>query len=138
MPSFKINEKKRDLINRHGETFGLPLFDKSASGYYPNWLCTGSSVKAEVWSKIKNTERLNEDAWKILNTMINRGGHLTDNEIEEATGFRINIITGRRNDLCEAGLVTGLPPKTKTGKSGRPNKVWHVNYKNLYNRINGM
>lgn len=136
MTTVKKNAKYIDRINRHGQTTDLPLFNQTnaAKRDYPKWLCTGSSVKAEVWGKIKGTEKLNEDAWTILNAMINQGGHLTDNEIEEATGLRINIVTGRRNDLCEAGLVTGFPPKTKTGESGRPNKIWHVNYKNLLMR----
>lgn len=143
MPTVKLNEKKRDLIERFGQTAGLPLFDEPAMaikkniGNYPTWLCTGTSVKAEVWDKIKDSEKLNENAWIVLNAMINHGGHLTDNEIEEVTGLRINIITARRNNLIEVGLVTGFPDITKIAKSGKPNKIWHVNFKNLYNRIHG-
>jgi hypothetical protein len=141
MLTVKRNPKLAERIERFGDTVDLPLFDQpktaGSNKNYPKWLCTGTSVKADVWDKIKGSERLNDDAWTILSTMITHGGRMTDNEIEEATGMRINIITGRRNNLIEAGLVTGFPDITKKGKSGKPNKIWHVNFKNLYNRIHG-
>ena len=145
MLTVKRNPKLEERIERFGQTVDLPLFDQpkrtttaGSSKNYPTWLCTGTSVKAGVWDKIKSSEKLNEDAWTILNAMINLGGKLTDNEIEETTGLRINIITGRRNDLVEAGLVTGFPHITKRGKSGKPNKIWHVNYKNLETRLGAL
>ena len=141
MPTVKINPRLEERIERFGQTVDLPLFEQAHTAGsrkdYPKWLCTGTSVKAEAWKKIKDSEKLNSDAWEILEVMILHGGHLTDNEIEEYTGMRINIITGRRNDLIEAGLVTGFPETTKKGRSGRPNKIWHVDFKNLYNRIHG-
>lgn len=146
---YKHNPWLRERINNKGITDGLPLFEqnKTPTNKIPHWIWDGSRIKAEVYDKLKNSDKWVKDQLQVLCCMIELGGSATDNEIKEASGLEINIVTGRRNDLVKMGYVTSYPDHSKKDKDGKPgvkkklgpkgvaNTLWFVDFKKIYSTI---
>ena len=133
----KVHPEKVDRINRFGQTADLPLFEQpnlKENKKYPNWICNGTSVKAEVWSQIKNTEKIAKDCWTVLKAIINAGGSATDHEIKQITGLELHIVSARRNTLIQIGYVKSSPGKKKMGPHGKLNTLWEIDFEVLRKR----
>jgi len=131
MPYSK-NKKKEKFLNKHGNTAGLPLFDQNNPALnWPDWIWNGNDVKAEAYElmqeKFKNIGML-----EYIRTMIKLGGAATDNEVKANSDLEINIITARRKNGQEQGLVKSFNGSKKIGPFGVSNKIWYLNYKGLH------
>ena len=136
--SYKRNIVKEERINRYGQTVDLPLFNQEREVpkiQYPNWIWDGTSVKAEVYNKMK--EKFAEDSLEYLNAVISLGGQATDHEVKEFFGdddkWPLHIVSARRNYFLYEPfyIITSYPKQDKIGPKGKSNTIWFVNYKNL-------
>ncbi|MCF8261582.1 MAG: hypothetical protein K9J12_12465 [Melioribacteraceae bacterium] len=140
---YERNEYKDELILLQGQTEGLPLFEQeklnSTTVQHPDWLWSGNSIKAEIYNKMK--EKFALDSLIYLNALVQLGGAATDHEIKELFSdvekWPLHIVAARRNYFTKSPfyLVESFPGKTKLGPSGKPNTIWYLNYKNLYQII---
>lgn len=154
MSKYKFNPLLEEQIMRRGVTVGLPLFEQPKdtadqdTRHLPHWVWDGSGIKAEIYNKLKHCRKWKQNQLEVMQAMITLGGSATDNELKEVTELEINIVTARRNDLVQLGLVTSFPDnakpkksngepqvKKKLGPHGVANTLWFVNFKNLYNRL---
>lgn len=152
---FRPNIAKEEMIQRLGITAGLPLFNqepdnksslppacrqarlgKGLRDGLPNWLWSGSGIKAEIYNKLK--DKFAEDSLEYLNALINLGGRATDHEVKEYFNdndkWPLHIVSARRNYFTKAPfyIITSFPGQEKQGPKGRPNTIWFINYKNLF------
>lgn len=137
MSYLKPNPLKENLINKYGQTFGLPLFEDKAQykasptqRNLPNWIWDASGVKAEVYNKLKG--HLAESRLKVIMAMLKLGGAATDEEIHEQSGLRLSSVNARRNELITLGVIYSFNYVKKLGSSGVPNTVWHLNLNKLH------
>ncbi len=154
------NKAKEGWIERCGVTVGLPLFesakyagkraeskviseshlDKLSVISIPDWIWSGSGIKAEVYHKMKN--KFAEDSLLYLIAILQLGGKATDHQVKDyfndAGQWPLHIVSARRNYFCcgENPVITSYPGKTVIGPKGKPNTVWFVNFKNLHKIIN--
>lgn len=132
---WKVNEKKKRLIKKYGITAGLPLFDSVLpSSNLPDWIWNGTEMKAEVYEKLSEHYKV-KGMMEYIETVIKLGGNATDNEVEASSNLRPNIITARRNNLMEHGIVrtfkNGEETLCRMGPYGVKNTIWFLNFKAL-------
>ena len=136
---FRENAIKRDRIDRFGITVDLPLFNQPQEVpaiQHPSWLWAGTGIKADIYNKLK--DKFADDSFQYLQALINLGGQATDNQVKEyfndSETWPLHIVSARRNYFTKAPfyLVTSYPGKVVMGPKGRPNTIWFINYKNLY------
>lgn len=147
------NTDKERLIRKHGVTYGLPLFETSPAlssspqpspqrgeGVgMPDWIWSGSGVKAEVFELLKN--KFNQDAIEYLKAIVSIGGRATDHEVKEKINsdrFPLHIVAARRNHWVGHPyyIIESFPGQKKKGPHGVANTIWFVNFKNLFKIIN--
>jgi len=146
--TWKKNIVKSDRIKKFGQTIDLPLFNQDLSLpkpsddktpeeiKIPDWIWDGSSVKAEVYNKMK--EKFAEDSLLYLRAIITLGGKATDHEVAEYFNdwqqWPLHIVSARRNYWTGSPyyVIQSFPDRTKQGPRGRPNTIWYVNFSNLY------
>jgi len=135
--SYRHNTFKEEMINRNGITWGLPLFENKPSDCkIPDWIWNGNSIKAEIYSKMK--EKFAEDSLEYLNAIIALGGAATDHEVKDYFNdeekWPLHIVSARRNYFKGHPfyIITSYPGKTKPGPKGKPNTIWYVDFKQLY------
>lgn len=165
MSYFKPNTDKKDLIDKYGQTFGLPLFNErlesigkrnesistkrnSGNTYIAKqkeiqimreWIWDASGIKAEVYKNLK--KGLSESRIKLIIGYLKLGGEATDNELEAVCGLKLSAICGRRNELMKLGIVEGFAGRKKPSpyENGNPNQIWELNLdklKQFYHNIN--
>lgn len=136
---FEKNAFKEERINRFGITADLPLFNQEKelpAIQHPDWLWSGNGIKAEIYTKFQ--QRFAEEAFEYLNALITLGGKATDNEIKDYFNdnekWPLHIVSARRNYFTKAPfyIVTSYPNSSVMGPKGRPNTIWFINYKNLF------
>lgn len=136
--SFEENISKKKLIAQFGQAAGTPLFDSAGSWWLPDWIWNGNDVKAEIFYKMQ--EKFAADALTYLQALIKIGGSATDHEMKDhfndVEKWPLHIVSARRNYFKKSGIVECYG-KTKMGPKGKPNFIWHVNFRNLYKLING-
>ena len=150
--SYRQNENKMDMINRFGETYGLPLFTQphpnpspKERGFgdnikLPDWIWNGSDIKAAVYNAMK--DQFAEDAFEYLKAIIKLGGRATDHDVKEyfkdVEKWPLHIVAARRNYFTGSPyyLIESFPGQNKIGPKGKPNTIWFVNFKNLYTLTN--
>lgn len=139
----KYNKLAEMIEERGDQSLGLPLFEQTTTyKNLPKWIADGSGVKAEVYERIKKHISTTADLILVMEALLTNGGNATDYEIEQLTGLPINVITARRNDWMELGVVSSkvdwqnstdekkVPIKRK-GKSNIKVTVWFVDFKKL-------
>lgn len=155
--TWQKNTYKEERIARCGVTVDLPLFEsareevkketspsiplliKEREVVMPDWIWSGNGIKAAVYNQMK--EKFAEDSLEYLNAIIMLGGKATDHEVKEyfndVEQWPLHIVSARRNYFCggENPVITSYPGKTVIGPKGKPNTVWYVNFKNLYEII---
>lgn len=128
--SWKENKAKSELIEKSGQTAGLPLFQQGPekrSCQMPDWIFDGSEIKAMVYRAMEERFQPNEN--KVLTAMITlKMG--SDHDIKDFLGWQINQVTGRRKHLEELGIIE-FAFKRKIGPFGSPNCVWKLNFLKL-------
>jgi len=119
---WKRNRLKEKKINKHGVTYGLPLFGPEDN--LPDRIFDSSFVKGETYEKLKG--KLSEARLKVFLCLLEMG-YATDQEIAERLGWEINRVTPRRKELQELGFVqvAGF----KTSNYGTKRTVWKVDDK---------
>lgn len=133
MSDFVKNKAKERIIKKYGETAGLPLFNQIDDVdennmpiiRIPDWVYSGTGNKSKIYHELKDT--WHENRIKVLDALIELGGAATDNEVKERSKLEVNIVTGRRYDLVQLGLVFAYGKK-KIGPHGAANTVWCVNF----------
>lgn len=148
------NIAKEKWIERCGVTAGLPLFEsakvnvpekkeiKSLDEFrLPDWIWTGSGIKAEVYHKMK--DKFAEDSLLYLRAIIQLGGKATDHEVKEFFNdpekWPLHIVSARRNYFTgePRHLIKSFPNKTLLGPMGKPNTIWYVDFTRLYQLVEG-
>ncbi len=134
--TYKPNPLIVRRVEKFGETVDLPLFDGIDARFQniPKWIWDGSRIKAEAYNQMK--EKLSESILKVLIAFINQGGKASDNDICKATNIPVHIVSARRNDLQEIGLIYSHGEKKKLGPYSKPNTLWSVNFKSLHDFLN--
>jgi hypothetical protein len=140
---YRVNSEKEQRINEFGITVDLPLFNQPQDVpriQHPDWLWSGSSIKAEVYNTLK--EKFAVDSFEYLNALLKLGGRATDHEVmsyfNNPEKWPLHIISARRNYFVESPfyIVTSFPDqKIRVQLSnGRIvyRTIWIVNYKNLF------
>ncbi len=136
---YRVNADKIERIQRFGITADLPLFNQPQDVptiQHPNWLWSGTGLKADIYNKLK--EKFAEDSFLYLNALIILGGKATDHQVKEYFSdpekWPLHIVSARRNYFTKAPwyLVKSYPGQEIIGPSGRPNTVWSIDYKNLF------
>lgn len=142
-----------DLIDRFGETYGLPLFSTQETSppapllskergvmKLPDWLWNGNDIKAAVYNAMK--DQFAEDSFEYLKALIRLGGRATDHDVKEffndVEKWPLHIVAARRNYFTGSPyyLIESFPGQNKIGPKGKPNTIWFVNFKNLYTLTN--
>lgn len=149
--TWKRNILKEEYIERCGVTAGLPLFESAkdchteqsrsmtADVRLPDWIWTGSGIKAEVYHKMKN--KFAEDSLIYLRALIQLGGKATDHEVKEffndAEKWPLHIVSARRNYFTGDPYyaIKSYPNKTVIGPKGKPNTIWFLDFTRLYKLI---
>lgn len=152
--TWKRNIAKEEYLERCGITAGLPLFESAKDcsspsplpkgrieeGFkIPDWIWTGSGIKAEVYHKMKN--KFAEDSLLYLRAIIQLGGRATDHEVKEffndVEKWPLHIVSARRNYFTgdPRYIITSYPNKTVIGPKGKPNTLWFVDFTQLYKLI---
>ncbi len=156
--SYKRNIAKEEWIERCGITAGLPLFENAKSieqsaeknqrnslpyaisdVKLPDWIWTGTSIKAEVFHLMK--DKFAEDSLLYLRAIIQLGGRATDHEVKEFFNdpekWTAAIVSARRNYFVGDPyyLVKSYPGYKKPGPKGIPNVIWCVDFAKLYQLI---
>ncbi len=137
--TWQPNTDKSEMIKKHGITWNLPLFDSAPALQLPDWIWSGSGVKAEVFEQLKN--KFNQDAIEYLKAIVSLGGKATDHEVKEKINserFPLHIVAARRNHWCGHPyyIIQSFPDQKKKGPHGVSNTIWFVNFQNLYKIIN--
>lgn len=138
--SWKANPTKEEMIERFGQTYGLPLFGQNNENSYPdnytlpNWIWDGTGIKAEVYRQMQ--KKFAEDAFMYLRALMQLGGSATDHEVKDLLKWDLHIVSARRNNLKKLGVVESYTGKKKIGPHGVANTIWFVNYKNLRTLLN--
>lgn len=102
MARYRKNATLRDIVRSH-PTSGLPLWRDAVAGNAPRSVATGSDASAESYHT--RLERgLNWGQARVLEAFL-KFGPATDRQIMKETGLAINVITGRRNELMDLGLI---------------------------------
>lgn len=149
--SWKRNIAKEEYLERCGITAGLPLFEsikESKSPYLregakgmglPDWIWTGSDIKAEIYNKMHN--KFAQDSLLYLHAIIRLGGKATDHEVKEyfndADKWPLHIVSARRNYFTGDPfyIIKSYPGLKKMGPKGSPNIIWCVDFAKLYQLI---
>jgi len=132
--TWQKNIHKQEMIERFGQTAGLPLFDSRPTTSLPDWIWNGNGISAEVYRKMEL--KFSDDAKEYLRALLLLGGQATDHEVKDAIRWDLHIVSARRNDLKKLGVVVSYPGKKKPGPYGMANTIWFVNYNQLYKIIN--
>jgi hypothetical protein len=152
------NTAKEEWIDRCGVTAGLPLFESAKSTEHsaksnqvgaqlyapgerdlPDWIWTGSGIKAEVYYKMQN--KFAEDSLLYLRSIIQLGGKATDHEVKsffnDQEKWALHIVSARRNYFTGDPyyIIKAYPNKTVIGPRGKPNTIWYVDFTQLYKLI---
>lgn len=150
--SWKRNISKEEYLERCGVTAGLPLFESAKTEILPlskgedrggvrlpDWIWTGTGIKAEVYHKMK--DKFAEDSLLYLRAIIQLGGKATDHEVKEFFNdpekWPLHIVSARRNYFTgdPRHLIKSFPNKTVMGPLGKPNTIWYVDFTRLYQLI---
>ncbi len=73
-------------------------------------------------------DRLSASRMRVFNALFELG-RATDQQIKEKLGVEINIVTGRRRELCEMKLVKNVGEEI--GPYRQPRTVWEIDYTQL-------
>lgn len=150
---YKANIAKEEYLERCGVTAGLPLFESAkipevlplAKGEdiggvrLPDWIWTGSGIKAEVYYKMQN--KFAEDSLLYLRAIVQLGGKATDHEVKDffndADKWPLHIVSARRNYFTgdPRYIIKSYPGLKKMGPKGSPNVIWCVDFTQLYKLI---
>lgn len=148
---YKPNIAKEEWLDRCGVTAGLPLFEsvktppqssplikgEDIGGVrIPDWIWTGSGIKAEVYNKMK--DKFAEDSLLYLRAIIQLGGKATDHEVKDFFNdpdkWTVAIISARRNYFTGDPfyVIKSFPNYKKMGPKKVPNVIWCVDFTRLY------
>lgn len=152
---YKRNIAKEEWLERCGITAGLPLFESAKETSpsiplltkergrgevaMPDWIWTGSGIKAEVYNKMQN--KFAEDSLIYLRAIIQMGGKATDHEIKDFFNdpdkWPLHIVSARRNYFTGEPyhVIKGYPGYKKMGPKKVPNAIWCVDFSQLYKLI---
>lgn len=103
MKRYRKNHTLIDVIARAPEA-GLPLFDHAVAAIAPRKVRTATETRDESYRRtvqagLTESLRVVFDAFREI-------GPACDREVHVYTKLGVNIITARRNDLIELGLMS--------------------------------
>ncbi len=103
MARFRRNKLVGEILARDN-TAGLPLWDHAVAATAPRKVPTGDGTRNASYAKTIE-EGITESQQEVLNALRTLGS-ASDRDVRQFTGLDINIVTARRNDLVDLGLVT--------------------------------
>lgn len=130
--SWRTNQRKKELINKFGETVDMPLFSghRHGTASMPTYIFDGSKLKAEVYEKIKM--HLSEMRFAVF-CAIGELGKCTDHQIANRLQIELHRVVGRRHELQELGLIQYAGETT--GPYDVKNILWTLNRKGIENYL---
>lgn len=133
MPHYRRNEYRDELIQRHGATAGLPLFEQKIPEHVqvridqaPAKIPVADDTRQLGYIAAKM--RLGEEQQRVLDAlrMVHDG---TNKEIAKHLGIDASTVSGRNNELRKLGLIV-FSQKRQCAVTHNVVTAWKVNHVN--------
>lgn len=92
---------------------------KIREGYY-----TEQSRDSSFKELVNDKKRINKNCSIVFEAL--KSGPKSIYQISVITGMKEHLVSGRLNDLREAGYVTAIEKKVINPISGKPNSLWEI------------
>jgi len=95
----------------------------------PGWAWDGFRMREDLKEAL--TGKLAETQMRYLTAVFTLGGAGTDYEVSLQSGMPVHLISARRNELKNRGLILSANWEKKQGPYGSLNTIWHIDFNRL-------